>query len=65
MRRLMQSSKVKTLCKTSISAADLERHFEAGLNDFKALVTTVDNAGKGDLIDLLAVASEEIAAARS
>ena len=60
----MKSSKVDKFCKTSISAADLERHFEAGLNDFKVFLTTADNAGRGNLIDLLAVASEEITAAR-
>jgi hypothetical protein len=45
----MQSSDLKT---------------EAGLRHFKELLNTAEKEGKGNLIELLAAASEEIASAR-
>tara|TARA_B110000503_G_C6971935_1_gene339560 strand:+ start:269 stop:454 length:186 start_codon:yes stop_codon:yes gene_type:complete len=60
----VQSSDLKTANNAPISAEDLERHFEAGLRHFKELLSAADNEGKGNLIDLLAAASEEIASAR-
>lgn len=60
----MQSDELETIKRVAISAAKLEKHFDAGLRDFKVLLNEVGNTESDELIELLEAVTEEIAAAR-
>ena len=55
----------KTANRTLISADSLEAKFDAGLEDFTALLNSVENSENGELIEFLDRVSDEIATARS
>ena len=55
----------KTANRTLISADSLEKKFDAGLEDFTALLNSVENSENGELIEFLDRVSDEIVTARS
>jgi hypothetical protein len=60
----MQSHNLEIANRILISAVDLEDNFDSGLQDFKALLHSINGADKDRLVDLLEILTTEIAAAR-
>jgi len=61
---LMLINELDIINRAALSAVDLEEYFDAGLDDFSALINSVSNTDKGELIDLLNTVSDEIVARR-
>ncbi len=55
----------KTANRTLISADSLETKFDAGLEDFTALLNSIENSKNGELIEFLDRVSDELVTARS
>lgn len=60
----MQSHNLEIANRILISAVDLEDNFDSGLQEFKALLQSVNGDDKDRLVDLLEILTTEIAAAR-
>ena len=60
----MQSHNLEIANRILISAVDLEDNFDSGLQDFKALLHSINGDDKDRLVDLLEILTTEIAAAR-
>ena len=60
----MQSHNLEIANRILISAVDLEDNFDSGLQEFKALLQSVNGDDKDRLVDLLEILITEIAAAR-
>ena len=60
----MQSHNLELANRILISAVDLEDNFDSGLQEFKALLQSVNGDDKDRLVDLLEILTTEIAAAR-
>ncbi|UVW34426.1 hypothetical protein NYF23_10430 [SAR92 clade bacterium H455] len=60
----MQRKDLESNNRVVISAAELEKQFDAGLGNFKVLLNKVDSTEREELFELLETAIKEIAAAK-
>ena len=65
MRYLVPNDKREITNRKLISSEKLEKNFNAGLGDFIALLNSVSDSEKSELIDSLHRVSDEIVAMRS
>jgi len=60
----MQRNDLDSINRVVISAAELEKQFNAGLVNFKVLLNKFDSTDREELFELLETAIKEIAAAK-
>ena len=61
----MQRKDLESNNRVVISAAELEKQFDAGLGNFKVLLNKVDSTKREQLLEILETALKEIAAAKN